>query len=232
MDEARTQTLAIDVGGSRLKMIVLDAHGQPVSERTRVDTPRPATPSAVIDALIELAQTQPAVDRVSCGFPGVVVDNVVHTAPNLDGDWSGIALGEQLSQALGVPARVANDADVQGLGVIEGRGVELVLTLGTGLGAALFVDGHLVPNLELGHHPFADGKSYEQWLGKAGRSELGREVWSQTFLKAIATLEHLFNYRALYVGGGDAKKLTVQLPDNARITDNQAGLLGGIALWR
>lgn len=232
MSDSTPHTLAIDVGGSRLKMLVLDAQGRPVTERTRVDTPRPATPAAVIQALVDLAQTQPEVDRVSCGFPGVVVDGVVHTAPNMDGIWTGVPLGQRLSSHLGVPTRVANDADVQGLGVIEGHGVELVLTLGTGLGASLFVDGRLVPNLELGHHPFHEGKSYEQWLGKAGRRELGKAAWSYMFLRAVETLQALFNYRALYVGGGDAKKLTVVLPDNARITSNQAGLLGGIALWR
>ena len=114
-----------------------------------------------------------------------------------------------LSQRLAKPVRVANDADVQGLGAIAGKGVELVITLGTGFGSALFLDGKLVPNLEMGHHEFRKGETYEQQLGRAAMDKVGEKKWNNRLGKAIAQLEHLFNYDCLYLGGGEAKKVTL-----------------------
>jgi len=225
-------TLSIDIGGTGLKMLVLDALGHPVSERARVATPQPATPASVLRALAGLVRQQPRFDRVSAGFPGVVHDGVVKTAPNLAPSWSGHDLAAALRALTRKPARVCNDADVQGLGDVHGKGVELVLTLGTGLGSALFVDGRLVPNLELGHHPFRDGKSYEDVVGRAALEKVGKKRWRKHVLAAIAQLDPIFNYRTIYLGGGNARHLKREdLPPNARITSNEAGLLGGIALW-
>lgn len=227
------RTLAIDIGGTGLKMLVLDPRGRPVNERGRIATPQPATPAAVLGALKKLIATQPRFDRVSVGFPGVVHDGVVKTAPNLAASWQGHDLAQALRSATKKPVRVCNDADVQGLGDIQGAGVELVLTLGTGLGSALFVDGRLVPNLELGHHPFRNGKTYEEMVGKAALEKHGKKRWRKHVREALAQLDPIFNYRAIYLGGGNAKLLKPSdLPKNARITSNEAGLLGGIALWR
>ena len=227
------RTLTIDIGGTGLKMLVLDERGRPVNERARIATPHPATPASVLRALKKLIAAQPPFDRVSAGFPGVVHDGVVKTAPNLDPSWHGHDLAKSLREATRKPARVANDADVQGLGDVKGAGVELVLTLGTGLGSALFVDGRLVPNLELGHHPFKHDKTYEELVGKAALEKSGKKRWRKHVREAIAQLDPIFNYRAIYLGGGNAKLLKPSdLPANARITSNEAGLLGGIALWR
>ena len=166
-NDATARTLSIDIGGTGLKMLVLDPSGTAVDERQRVLTPRPATPGAVIEALRGLIAKQPPFDRVSVGFPGVVHDGVVWTAPNLHRSWRGVSLAKALREITGKPVRVANDADVQGYASVEGSGVEMVLTLGTGLGSALFVDGRLVPNLELGHHPLRKGMTYEDYVGKA-----------------------------------------------------------------
>jgi polyphosphate glucokinase len=144
----------------------------------------------------------------------------------------GFDLASALSQRLGKPVRVANDADVQGLGSISGKGVELVITLGTGFGSALFLNGKLVPNLEMGHHPFRKGETYEEQLGRAALDKAGQQKWNNRLEKAIACLEHLFNYDYLYIGGGETKKITIQLPPNIKIVPNVSGLLGGIALWR
>src|SRR5947208_5702702 len=152
------RTLAIDIGGTGIKALILSATGKPLTERSRVKTPRPATPQAVINAIVEMAKQQGEFDRVSVGFPGVVRRGVTVTAPNLNGKWGGFHLADALSKKLGVPVRVANDADVHGLGVIAGDSVELVITLGTGFGSGLFLDGKLVPNLELGHDPFQKDK--------------------------------------------------------------------------
>jgi polyphosphate glucokinase len=228
------RTLAIDIGGTGLKMIVLDPQGSPLTERTRIDTPRPATPDALLAALTLMAASHGDFERTSVGFPGVVRRGVVYTAPNLDEGWSGFALAQALQDALGRPARVANDADVQGLGVIQGQGVELVITLGTGVGAGLFVDGRLVPNLELGHHPFKGSKTYEQRLGKAAQEARGKKKWGRDLLEAIDLLSRIFNFDTLYIGGGNAKKvekMELPLPENVRLVDNVAGLLGGIKLW-
>ena len=226
------RTLAVDIGGTGLKALVLSATGKPLSKRVRIKTPRPATPGAVINAIVEMVKTQGKFDRVSVGFPGVVRHGVTVTAPNLDGNWRGYKLVETLSKKLGKPVRVANDADVQGYGAIAGCGVELVITMGTGMGSALFVDGRLVPNLEMAHHPFQRGRTYEELLGDKARKKIGKKKWNKRLQRAIATLEHLFNYDRLYIGGGNAQKIVVKLPSNTRIVENVAGLLGGIALWR
>lgn len=227
-----TRTLAIDIGGSGIKAMVLDSAGRPLSERARIETPRPATPGAVLDTIGRLVAPMGVFQRVSVGFPGVVRRGVVHSAPNLDRGWKGFALETALRAELHHPVRVANDADVQGFGVVTGTGVELVITLGTGLGSALFLDGRLVPNLELGHHPCRRGKTYEELLGAAALARVGRARWNKRARRAIALLEQTFNVDILYVGGGNAKRLEGELPSFVRVVSNDAGLLGGIALWR
>lgn len=226
------RTLAVDIGGTGIKALVLSATGKPLTERSRIKTPRPATPGAVLAAIVGMAKDQGVFDRVSVGFPGVVRRGVTVTAPNLDGNWRSFKLAEALAKKLGKPARVANDADVQGFGAIEGHGVELVITLGTGFGSALFLNGRLVPNLEIAHHPFDKGQTYEEKLGDAARKKIGKKKWNKRLLRAIRTLEHAFNYDHLYIGGGNAKKIIMKLPSNTRIVENVAGLLGGIALWK
>jgi polyphosphate glucokinase len=224
-------TLSLDVGGSGIKGMVLDPGGTPLNDRVRIETPRPANPQAVLQTIAAVARRQPAFERVSIGFPGVVQFGIVMTAPNLDGDWNGIPLAAEVERITGKPCRAANDADVQGYGAIEGKGVEMVLTLGTGMGAAVFSNGHLVPNLELGHHPLADGKTYEQLVCQAARDEIGNTRWNRRVAQVIAQVLPIWNPRRLYLGGGNAKRLTIPLPENVRIVPNIAGILGGIRLW-
>ena len=231
-EDGSLRTLTVDIGGSGIKVMVLDEAGNPLTERSRQDTPQPPKPDAVIDTIAQLAAGQGEFHRVSVGFPGVVRGGVIYTAVNLDPDWVEFDLASALSKRLGKPVRVANDADVQGLGAISGKGVELVVTLGTGFGSALFVDGKLVPNLEMGHHPFRKGETYEEQLGRAALDKAGEKKWNSRLEKAIASLEHLFNYDYLYIGGGETKKITIQLPPNVKVVPNVSGLLGGIALWR
>ena len=229
---ADQKTLTVDIGGSGIKAMVLNSKGDPIGGRKRVSTPRPAKPDSVLRAIIKLANKHSAFDRVSVGFPGVIRKGVTETAVNLHKDWIGFDLEGALSKKLDKPVRVLNDADVQGFGAISGKGVELVVTLGTGFGSALFLDGRLVPNLEVAHHPFHRGKTYEEHLGSAALQKTGRKKWQRRVMQAIASLEHLFNYDTLYIGGGNARRLTLDLPPNVKIIPNVAGLLGGIALWR
>ncbi|MGC8711523.1 MAG: ROK family protein [Leptodesmis sp.] len=225
------QTLAVDIGGSGIKVMVLDEEGMPLGERDRLETPQPAYPEPVL-LLIETLAKDKVFDRVSVGFPGVVRNGVTETAANLTPEWIGFDLGKALTQRLNKPTRVINDADMQGLGAIAGQGVELVITLGTGFGSALFVDGKLVPNLEMGHHPFRKGETYEQQLGRAALDASGKKKWNERLQKAIATLENLFNYDTLYIGGGNTNRINFELPPRVKIVPNVSGLLGGIALWK
>ena len=225
------RTLAIDIGGTGLKAMILGPDGAALTERQRVDTPRPATPNAVLEAMWGLVTPLGEFDRISVGFPGVVVDNVTKTAPNLHPDWADFPLGKALSEGTRRPVRVLNDAGVQGYGVIEGKGVEMVLTFGTGMGTALYMDGKYVPNLELAHHPLKKGKTYEDYVGKAALKKVGKKKWNKRVAEVIAQVLPIWNPRHLYLGGGNAKYLTIDLPENVTITPNIAGLLGGIALW-
>ena len=140
-------------------------------------------------------------------------------------------LAAEVKRLTGKSCRAANDADVQGYGAVEGKGVEMVLTLGTGMGSAIFTNGHLVPNLELGHHPFRNGKTYEELIGQAARENAGDKKWSKRVARAIAQILPIWNPRILYLGGGNAKKLTIDLPQNVKLVPNVAGILGGIRLW-
>jgi len=227
-----TRTLAVDIGGSGIKVMVLDAEGQPQTERSRLETPQPPKPEPVLEAIASLASGQGEFDRVSLGFPGVVCRGIIKTAVNLDPSWIDFDLATTLKDRLGKPVRVANDADIQGLGSIAGTGVELVITLGTGFGSSLFVDGILVPNLELGHHPFRKGETYEQQLGRLALDTVGVKRWNRRLEKALVYLQNLFNCDRLYIGGGNTKKIVFDLPPQVKIVPNVSGLLGGIALWR
>lgn len=224
------RTLAVDIGGSGIKAMVLNNSGEPLSDRQRLKTPHPAKPHKVIDTIITLAKTQ-EYDRVSVGFPGVVQKGIIKTAVNLHDDWLQYDLEANLSKLLAKPVKVANDADIQGFGAISGQGVELVVTLGTGFGSALFINGKLVPNLEMGHHPFRKRETYEEQLGRAALEKHGGKKWNMRLQKALSHLDHLFNYDALYIGGGETKQIKFDLPANAQIVPNVTGLLGGIKLW-
>lgn len=229
--EDRPRTLCVDIGGTGIKTIVLDSAGKPVTERQKVSTPRPATPKAVIAAIVTLAGKQGPYDRVSVGFPGVVRNGVTETAWNLGKSWIGFNLDKALTGALGKPVRCCNDADVQGLGVVKGKGVELVITLGTGFGSSLFLEGRLVPNMQLAHHSGWRRKTYEEELGKEALKKTGKKRWNRRVLRAISSLEALFNFDTLYIGGGNSARIEVELPRRVRLVSNVAGLLGGIALW-
>ncbi|HEV2463408.1 MAG TPA: ROK family protein [Acidobacteriaceae bacterium] len=228
---AHPTTLAIDIGGTGLKLIAFDVHGNPLCDRVRIPTPRPATPSLMLAGLNKLRKQVPACDRVSVGFPGVIKHGKTLTAVNLHPDWVGFPLMATLERRWKLPVLVANDAAVQGYGAIQGTNVEMVLTLGTGLGSALFTDGRLCPGLELGHHPWRKGKTYEDCLGIAGLKKHGKKRWNRLLAQAIEQTAHTFNWDHLYLGGGNAKFIEFRLPDNVSIVSNEDGLLGGVALW-
>lgn len=225
-------TLSVDIGGTGIKMILLDSRGRPLTERRRELTPHPAKPTAVLGVIKKMLAEYPRFDRVSVGFPGVVVNGVVKTAVNLGQElWVDHPFQRNLEKLCRVPVRVINDADLQGYGVVDGKGVELVLTLGTGLGSALFADGHLVANLELGHHPFKKGKTYEERVCDAELKQIGKKEWSKRVHEALDTLIPIFNPRVLHLGGGNAQHIKGKLPPTVRLFGNVDGMTGGIKLW-
>lgn len=240
-----TRTLAIDVGGSGLKAAVLDATGAMVSDRARVPTPYPCPPEVLVSALAELVGPLPSYERVSVGFPGMVRAGWVLSAPNLSRvagagskvsadvrrAWAGVDLARALEEALGAPTRVVNDAEMQGAAVVRGQGLELVATLGTGFGTGLFLDGRLAPHLELGQHPFRNDRTYDEVLGDAARRHVGNVRWNRRVARAVRTLDVLLRFDRLYIGGGNSRRVTVDLGPNVELVANIAGLLGGVRLW-
>lgn len=226
------QTLAIDIGGTGLKASVLDESGKMVEKHLRVPTPYPCTPDILVKALVKLTVPLTSYDRVSIGFPGVVRDGRIITAPHFKGKvWSGYPLAEALAHRLGKPARLLNDAEVQGLGIIKGQGLEVVLTFGTGLGSAVFSNGALTPHLELAHHPIHEDETYNEYVGNAARQAHSSRKWNKRVLKVIEHVYSLLHYDVLYLGGGNAARITVALADNVHIASNDAGITGGIRLW-
>lgn len=226
------QTLAIDIGGTGLKASVLDEAGKMVTERVRVETPHPCNPKLIVDTLAKLVEPLPKFDRISVGFPGLIRHGKIVTAPNLGTDvFAGFDLAKALGQRLGAPVRAVNDADMQGLAAIKGKGVEMVITLGTGFGTALFHDGKLQSHLEIAHHPFKKGRTYDQMLGDRNMKKLGKKKWNKLVRQAMVNMAIMVNFDHLYVGGGNAKRIEFKLPRTVSLVDNSAGILGGIKLW-
>jgi polyphosphate glucokinase len=238
-------TLAIDIGGSGLKALTLDAKGKALTDRIRVPTPYPLPPKRLLAELAELVRSIENYDRVSVGFPGMVRNGRILSAPHLvlsDGPdskidpkslkaWGNFDLASALAKALGKPTRVVNDADLQGLDAASGKGLEVVITLGTGFGTAVLSQGQLVPHMEFSQHPFRKGQTYDEQLGDVARKRVGKKIWSKRVHKAIAVLDAVFMFDHLYVGGGNAAHLRGELGDRVSIIDSNAGLLGGIRLW-
>jgi polyphosphate glucokinase len=238
-------TLAIDIGGTGLKASVLDATGMMVADRVRVATNYPVPPEKLVDDLARMVAPLPEYARISAGFPGMVRGGHVLSAPafsrvsglgspvddELEEKWHKFDLAGSLAARLGRPARVANDADVQGSAVVSGKGLELVITLGTGVGTALFYDGRILPHLEFAHHPFRKGETYNEQLGEAARKEVGSERWNRRVHKAVAVMRDLTFFDCCFLGGGNSRRVTDLDAPDVVIVDNAAGILGGIKLW-
>jgi predicted TIM-barrel fold metal-dependent hydrolase/predicted NBD/HSP70 family sugar kinase len=232
MDDRRT--LAVDIGGTGIKLAVLDSAGQIIGKEVRVATPAPpVAPLALTAAIDAAAAALGGFDRVSVGFPGMVRDGRVLTAPNLGTEkWAGFDLQTTLAERWKKPVRVMNDADVQGFGAILGKGLEMVLTLGTGAGTALFNHGQILPHLELAHHPVRGNKTYDEYVGRSALEKAGRKKWNKRVARIIDILRRVVNFDHLYIGGGNAQRIDFPLPPDVTIVPNSDGLTGGIALWR
>ena len=227
----KKHTLAIDIGGTGLKASVLDGTGKMLVDRVRVATPYPLTPEIFLNTIAEMIKPLPPFDRISAGYPGFVRDGVIITSPHFGDTWIDFPLADALAEKFGKPARVINDAEVQGFGAMQGKGLELVITLGTGLGTALFRDGKLMPHMEFAHFPVRTKMEFNDYVGNAALKKIGPKKWGHRVHKTIKLFRDLMHYEHLYIGGGNAAKLTPDLVGDAKLVSNEMGLTGGIRLW-
>jgi polyphosphate glucokinase len=229
----RPRTLAIDVGGTGLKASVLDARGRMIADRVSIDTPYPCPPKVMVKALVALVEPLPTFDRVSVGFPGYARHDKVLTAPEFGNDlWHGFDLAKALKAKLGRPVRLLNDADMQGFAAIEGKGLELAVTLGTGVGTGLFRDGELMPHLELARHPVHGGKNYNEYLGKKALKKIGKKRWNDRVQRVLKILHDLLLPDKVYIGGGNSRNITFKLDSHVQLISNEDGILGGFMAWK
>lgn len=242
-------TLAIDCGGGGLKASVLDEAGTMRARPIRVPTPYPLPPSLFVKTLVDLGGQLPGADRVTVGMPGMLRHGVVVATPHyvtragprtkpdpdLIAEWSGFDARTALTDAFGLPVLVLNDAEVHGAGVVAGTGSELVLTLGTGLGCALFDGGALAPHLELSQAPVRWGMSYDTYIGEHERRRLGDGFWSRRVRGVVEGLRPVFHWDRLYLGGGNSRLLRpeqlARMGDDVVVVPNTAGILGGVRAW-
>jgi polyphosphate glucokinase len=230
--EESTNILTIDIGGTSIKACILTKEGEMFSEYTKLPTPKDSTPEAVLKTIDELVSPMGPYVKVSIGFPGYVKRGIVETAPNLaKNKWAGFPLAQEVSNLLNKPVRLINDADQQALGVISGKGFEIVLTLGTGFGTSLTFDGELLPHLELAHLPITKNKDYDDYIGDKAFIKEGKKDWNDRLERIIQIYKTVFNYDTLYLGGGNAKQITLELDHNIHLVSNRDGIKGGAKLW-
>lgn len=233
--------LGIDIGGSGVKGAPVDTvRGELTADRHRVPTPQPADVTSVIEAVAEVAGTFEDAERIGLTFPGVVVDGVTRTAANVDKSWLDAPAAELFAARLGRPVSVLNDADAAGVAEVafgagrDQRGLTVMLTFGTGIGSALFLDGRLVPNTEFGH---LELKGHDAELHASDRAreqeDLSWEKWASRVQDYLRHVEMLLQPNLIIIGGGVSKKSEKFLPlisTRTRVVPatllNNAGIIG------
>jgi polyphosphate glucokinase len=244
-----TDTLAIDCGGSGIKGSVLDFEGAMRVPRVRIATPYPLPPDRFVEALRTVARDLPDFARVTVGMPGMIRHGVVVQTPHyvtrsgprsrphpeLVTAWGQFDAATAVGQAFDRPALVLNDAEVHGAGCVSGVGLEVMLTLGTGLGCAMFDRGQLAPHLEMSHAPVRRSATFDTYIGDTERRRLGDARWSRRVVKAVEALRPVFVWDRLYLGGGNAKRIAPadreRLGQSVEIVPNSVGILGGVRAW-
>jgi polyphosphate glucokinase len=229
---AAKRILCIDVGGTGLKAAVIAPNGKYLVKRVRVKTPKKRKPQEIVKALADLAAQLGTFDHVTIGFPGMVQNGKVKTAPAFGtADWRGFDLARAMHKRFGTPVKVLNDADVQGLAAIKGKGLELVCTLGTGFGTAWFRDGELMPHMDLAHLVMHKKDDFDVYVGDKTRRKIGDGHWNRRIKKLIGVLHTVFAYDHLYLGGGNSRCVSFKLPRNVSLVSNDAGMEGGAFAW-
>lgn len=232
-NERNNNILSIDVGGTSIKACILSPGGELLSEFKKLPTPQQSTPQAILNCIKELASVlADSFNRISIGFPGYVKFGIVETAPNLaKNKWANVDLAQQVSNLFNKPVRLINDADQQALGIVSGKGFEIVVTVGTGFGTALVFDGELLPHLELAHLPITKNKDYDDYIGTKAFEKLGEKKWNERLQRIIEIYKTVFNYDTLYIGGGNSKHINFELDHNIKLVTNKDGIKGGAKLW-
>ncbi|MDY3664827.1 ROK family protein [Schaalia hyovaginalis] len=242
-------TLAVDCGGGGIKGSVLDPRGTMVAKPLRVPTPYPLPPSLLVETVVGLSERLPAADRVTMGMPGMIRHGVViatphyitrsgprsKVVPELVEEWKNFDMGRAIGRSLGLPTKVWNDAEVAGAGVITGTGLEMIITLGTGLGNAVFDAGALAPHVEVSQGFVRWGLTYDDYIGEHERLRLGDAHWSRRVRRIVDGLRPMYMWDRLYIGGGNSKRITAanraRLGDDVVIVPNDAGIIGGVRAW-
>jgi len=233
--------LGIDFGGSGIKGAIVDTNtGELRTERFRIETPQPAKPDAVLKVIQEIIQHFSWQGKIGIGIPGVVKNGIVLTAANISNEWIGYPVNQSFSEKTGCEVVCINDADAAGIAEVHfgagnnEKGMVFLLTVGTGIGTAIFINKHLVPNLELGHLEFKD-KTVETYTADSVRKEknLSWPEWGKRFNKSLAYYEKMFNPNLFIVGGGVSKKMdnfedqiTIATPVVPAQMQNEAGIIG------
>lgn len=237
------EILGIDIGGSGIKGAIVDTEtGELVSERVRYDTPQPSKPEAVIPVVHQLVQDLNYTGPIGVGFPAIVIQGVTRSAANVDDGWINYPAAQKIAEATGCQVIVRNDADVAALaevrfGAGKGQmGTVMVFTIGTGIGSAMFVDGKLVPNMELGH-VYLPGQKKDVEFYATDRirkeKELGWKTWGKRLNRYFQFIEGLFSPELIIIGGGVSKKhekflpyIEVQAKVIPAALRNEAGIVG------
>lgn len=224
--------LSIDIGGTNIKACLLSPKGKLLTDFKKTPTPKNSTPAEVLKAIKALTADFKSFTKISIGFPGYVKEGIVQTAPNLaENKWANVDLAQQVSNLFGKPVRLINDADQQGLGIVSGKGFEIVFTLGTGFGTALLFDGELLPHLELSHLPINKTDDYDDFIGDRGFHKVGKKKWNKRLKYLIEIYKTVFNYDKLYIGGGNSNEINFELDKNIKLVSNKDGIKGGAKLW-
>lgn len=228
---------------------MLDASGTPHSPALREPTVYPLSPQSLLDVVASLVDRLPPFDRITLGMPGMIRHGVVVTTPHyitkagprtrvlpqLRTEWEGFDMRAAVEHRWGTPALVLNDAEVHGAGSVTATGVECILTLGTGLGSAMFDGGRLAPHLELSQAPLRWGLTYDDYIGEHERMRLGDSHWSRRVRRVVEALRPVIAWDRLYLGGGNSRRLVAtvrdRLGEDVVIVPNSAGIVGGVRAW-
>ena len=224
--------LSIDIGGTFIKACILKPNGKLLTEFKKASTPKESTPKAILLCIKLLTKGMSDFEKISIGFPGYVKNGIVQTAPNLaENKWINIDLAQQVADLFGKPVRLINDADQQGLGIVSGKGFEIVFTLGTGFGTSLLFNGQLLPHFELSHLPISKSEDYDDFIGDRGFKKVGKKLWNKRLKYIIEIYKTVFNYDKLYISGGNSTEINFDLEQNIKLVSNKDGIKGGAKLW-
>ena len=242
-------TLAIDCGGHSIKGSVLNSAGEIIGEMLSERTPYPLSPDRLVGIIEEFLPALPEYERITVGMPGMIRHGVVIYTPHysrkfgphteIDAEvaakWENVNFAEVIEERFHKPTIVLNDAQVHAAGVIHGVGLEVVITLGTGLGFAIFDNGRLAPHMEMSMAPTRGAKTFDLYIGEKARKRVGAPMWSRRVLTMVEQLRPVLHWDRLYIGGGNAARITPsirqRLGEDVFIMPNSTGVAGGARAW-